>query len=88
MIDGDEIAEPAGQALRLDGRRLVVALGARRTIDLLMLAALFLRQQGNEGLVQRCSSALCARISCGVPCAMTLPSSIATSQSKRLASSM
>ena len=45
MVDGDEIAEPAGQPFRLDRRRLVIAFGARRHDDLLMLAALFRRSK-------------------------------------------
>ena len=53
MVDGDEIAEPARKPFRLDRRRLVIALGTRPHDDLLMLAALFRRQQGNEGVVER-----------------------------------
>ena len=53
MVDGDEIAEPARKPFRLDRRRLVLALGARPHDDLLMLAALFRRQQRNEGVVER-----------------------------------
>ena len=53
MVDGDEIAEPARQPFRLDCRRLVIAFGARPHDDLLMLAALFRRKQGNEGVVER-----------------------------------
>ena len=53
MVDGDEIAEPARKPIRLDRRRLVIALGARPHDDLLMLAALFRWKQRNEGVVER-----------------------------------
>ena len=53
MVDGDEIAKAAGNPVRLDRRRLVIALGARPHDDLLMLPALFWRKQGNESVVER-----------------------------------
>ena len=53
MIDGDEIAEPAGQPVGFDGRRLVFSLNAWPDHDLLMLAALLGREKCNERIVKR-----------------------------------
>ena len=53
MVNGDEVAEPAGKPIRLDRRSGVIAFGARAHDDLLMLAALFRRKERNEGVVKR-----------------------------------
>ncbi len=53
MIDGDEIAEAAGQTLRLDRGRGVLAHDPRPHHDLPVLRALGLRQQRDEGAFQR-----------------------------------
>ena len=52
MVDGDELAEPAREPVRLDRRRLVIALCTRPYDDFLMQTALFRWQQGNESVVQ------------------------------------
>ena len=51
MVDRGEAAEPLGQAVRLDDH-LVLARRARGDHDLLVAAALLLRQEGDEGRVQ------------------------------------
>src|SRR5262247_1503260 len=53
MVDGDEIAKAAGQAIRFDRRGLISADGARTHDDFLMLGALFRWEKGNEGVIQR-----------------------------------
>ena len=52
VIDGDEIAEPPRQTLRLDRRRLVGRSHARAHDDLLVQGALGLRHQRDERLVE------------------------------------
>src|SRR5262249_43861597 len=53
VVDGDEIAKAAGQAIRFDRRGLVSADGARTHDDFLMLGALFRWKKGNEGVIER-----------------------------------
>src|SRR5262249_56856641 len=53
VVDGDEIAKAAGQAIRFDRRGLVSADGARTHDDFLMLGALFPWKKGNEGVIER-----------------------------------
>src|SRR5262245_3882662 len=53
VVDGDEIAKAAGQAIRFDRRSLISADGAGTHDDFLMLGAFFWRQKGNEGVIQR-----------------------------------
>ena len=76
------------RSLGLD-RDLAVAAGSRGGIaDRLVARALLLRQQGDEGLFQRAGAGAARSSSPGAPVASTRPASIATSQSKRAASSM
>src|SRR5262249_6678920 len=53
VVDGDEIAKAAGQAIRFDRWGLISADGARTHDDFLMLGALFRWEKGNEGVIQR-----------------------------------
>src|SRR5262249_28061408 len=53
VVDGDEIAKPAGQTIRFDRWGLLSADGARTHDDFLMLGPLFRWGEGNEGVVQR-----------------------------------
>src|SRR5689334_21679543 len=53
MVNGDEVAEPAGKAVRLDRRSGVIAFRARAHDDLLVLVALFWWKERNEGVVKR-----------------------------------
>ena len=59
VVDGGEVAEAAGQVLRLDGRRAVVTAAAGG-IDAASrcLRALVLRQQRDEGLFERAPAGL------------------------------
>ena len=53
MVDGDEVAEPAGKPFRLDGGRLVLGLGAWTHDDVLVHAPLFRWEESDEGIVER-----------------------------------
>src|ERR1700730_5005624 len=53
VVDGDEIAKAAGQAIRFDRRGFISADGARTHDDFWMLGAFFRREKGNEGVIQR-----------------------------------
>ena len=86
MVDGGELAEPLRQALCLDRRRLSSASARGGTTTSWWLAALCPAEAGDEGVVERLAGASLS--SSGVPVAITLPSSMPASQSKRSASSM
>ncbi len=52
MVDGDELAEAAGQAFGLDRRHVAVAREAWAHDHLSVLGTLFLGQQGDEGSLE------------------------------------
>ena len=88
MVDRDEVAEAHGQAAAPRSRRRRRRLVARRQLDRAMVRAALLGQQRDEGLLERrrCRCGRAGRAAC--PSARMRPASIATSQSKRAASSM
>ena len=86
IVDGDEIAEAHGQVLGLDGD-VAVAVMPRREHDRAVVAPPLFRQQRDEGGFERGGPVWASR-SGTVPVASTRPASIATSQSKRAASSI
>ena len=87
VIDRGEVAEPLGQVVRLDDH-LVVARRARGDHQLLVAAAHLLRQEGDEGRVQVPVPGARQQLRRRAGARARWPASIATSQSKRAASSM
>lgn len=86
MVNRDELTETHGQIFRLNGNLFLLSV-IRRDHHWLMRLALRFWQQGDKRLLQRRTMGF-ARSCCALPVASISPAFIATSQSKRSASSI